>query len=115
MDKIVDNNLFVSEFNRIQKLAHQNSIDKGFWEKPRNEGEMIALIHSEVSEVLEALRQDNLMDKHISHRSAVVVELADIVIRVFDFAESKGYNLGEVVLEKMEFNKNRPYKHGKNF
>ena len=45
--------------NELAKQVHQNAIDKGFFEKEKNIGEMLALIHSEVSEALEADRKDN--------------------------------------------------------
>jgi NTP pyrophosphatase (non-canonical NTP hydrolase) len=39
-------------------------------------------------------------------------ELADIMIRVMDLAEGMGVDLGKEILEKHEYNKTRPYKHG---
>lgn len=36
------------------------------------------------------------------------VELADAVIRIFDLAGSKGYDLGSTISEKLAFNLNRP-------
>jgi hypothetical protein len=35
----------------------QIAIEKGWWEGERNEGELIALMHSELSEGLEAIRK----------------------------------------------------------
>lgn len=40
-------------------------------------------------------------------------ELADIVIRTLDLADYLGYPIGDVILKKMEKNRRRPYKHGK--
>ena len=45
----------------------------------------------------------------------VPAELADVVIRCFDMADYYGIDLEEAILEKHEFNKTRPYKHGKKF
>ena len=45
----------------------------------------------------------------------VPAELADVVIRCFDMADYYGINLEAAIIEKMEFNKTRPYKHGKQF
>lgn len=42
-------------------------------------------------------------------------ELADIVIRCFDMADAFGIDLEAAILEKHEFNKTRPYLHGKKF
>lgn len=42
-------------------------------------------------------------------------EIADAVIRLFDFAATEGFDLAEIILEKLAYNETRPYKHGKNF
>lgn len=42
-------------------------------------------------------------------------EIADVVIRCLDFADAYGFNLGEIIAEKIAYNETRPYKHGKKF
>jgi NTP pyrophosphatase (non-canonical NTP hydrolase) len=42
-------------------------------------------------------------------------ELADIVIRVFTYAEGNGIDIEREVLNKIEVNRSRPYRHGKKF
>lgn len=42
-------------------------------------------------------------------------EIADAVIRCFDFAYTEGFSLADIILEKLQFNSQRPYKHGRSF
>lgn len=95
---------------RCYDLAH----DKGFWDKPRNKGEMVALIHSEASELLESTRKP-AQDQHCPEFTNEEIELADIVIRVMDYAQGFDLRLGEAIVAKLKFNATRPHKHGKAF
>ena len=103
---------FASEFNAVAQEVSNIAIDKGWWEGERNEGELIALMHSELSEALEAIRNGNPPDDKIPGFTGVEAELADVIIRIMDFAAVKGYRVGEAVVAKINYNKNRSYKHG---
>lgn len=98
----------ISELNisQLQDLCHTRAKNAGWHDTPREEGTMIALIHSEVSEAMEGLRKD-LMDDHLPHRKMAEVELADAVIRIMDFAGLKGYDLQEAIQDKLEYNLTR--------
>jgi len=94
--------------NKLRDESHNYAKSKGFYDnEPRNFGELIALIHSEVSEALEADRRGDI--------NMVGEEFADILIRVFDAAGYYNIDLDYHVKRKMDINKNRPYKHGKKY
>lgn len=97
--------------------VHNNAVSKGWWDDgkdQRNKGEAIALMHSELSEALEALRAGNPQDSKVPYDN-MTVELADCIIRIFDFAGAYNLPLIDALLAKHEFNKTRPHKHGKHF
>jgi len=106
---------FVSAFAAVQSDVHATAVRKGFWEGERNDGEMIALMHSELSEALEALRMGNLLDEKVAGFDEVTVELADCVIRIMDFAEGRQLRLAEAIEAKAAQNRGRAFRHGKAF
>ena len=101
--------------NDMAYEIHQNAIDKGFWWEERNIGELIALMHSELSEALEATRHGNPVDEHCPEFRSFDIELADCIIRILDVCGNRGMDIDGAITAKMEFNKTRPVLHDKKF
>ena len=125
--------LTVSEMVRE---AHANAEKHGFWDDPPELGTSIALIHSELSEALEEVRQGNPgmwyikrgtiggepaekmelgLPKNGEKPEGFITELADAVIRIADLCGYLGIDLAPVIRAKMEYNATRPRMHGKLF
>jgi len=110
----------LTDMDDLAYTLHANAIEKGFYEPYNHMNEadyvvfylkQLAMIHSEVSEVLEAIRK-NKGDE------VVVEELADIMIRVLDFwaflsqTQYTNKSLSQAINDKMEKNSSRPKMHG---
>lgn len=72
----------------------------------RNRGELIALMHSELSEMLEGVRK-NIRDDHLPEYPAEEVELVDLLIRAFDYAGAYDIPLEDIFYAKMQYNTER--------
>ena|ERR1700675_2736940 len=98
--------------NYFSHLCHD--ANKRWWQDPttgaalnRNKGELMMLMVSEISEAMEGARKD-LMDDKLPHRMMEEVELADCLIRIFDYAAGMDLDLGGAFIEKMAYNRARP-------
>ena len=110
--------------------AHNNSANHGFWDDYNQtlsflptcldidkytldiKLSKIALIMSELGEAVEGIRKPTA-DPHCPGFSSEEIEMADVLIRIFDYCEAFGLDLAGAVTTKMAFNQTRPYKHSK--
>lgn len=106
---------FAQLFQAMAQIAHQNAVDKGFWEEDRNDAEMLMLMVSELSEALEAIRHGNPPDDKLPEFNGYEAELADCIIRILDTTAARNLRVGQAIIAKMAYNENREYKHGKAF
>ena len=147
--------------NELAKEINKNAIEKGFYEAENNIigsfevaytsfnnqtseqqiksakhaffAQKIALIHSELSEAIEADRKNkriDITDLEIDYefgndsfvsqferliKNTVEDELADVIIRVLDTCAHMNINIEKHIELKMKYNSLREYKHGKNY
>ena len=101
----------------LSAMLHEIAKEKGFWDGEYSYdkvGNKLALVHSEVTEVLEAIRKNKGSE-------AVVEEMADVIIRLLDIyaamrnEEKVLHSLDEILEKKININKDRPKLHGNAF
>lgn len=111
------------DIETLQQDAHDVACAKGFWREDcghHTNGTKLALIHTEVSEVLEAVRfAPEPRDLSVGPRSNKIPqfseaeeELADVLLRVLDFARARHMRLFEAAQAKLDYNRTRPIMHG---
>lgn len=112
LNKIEKYSEFAAAFAAMTEDVHQNAVDHGWWEEDRNDAECLMLMVTELAEACEALRQGNPRDKHTPHFFSIETELADVIIRIMDFAGARGLSVGDALVAKHVYNRSREYKHG---
>ena len=110
-------NLLEYGLDALAALLHESSREKGFWDGEYSHdkvGNKLALVHSEITEVLEAIRKSKGSE-------AIVEEMADVIIRLLDvYAAMRNeeqilHSLDEILEYKINKNKERPRLHGNLF
>jgi NTP pyrophosphatase (non-canonical NTP hydrolase) len=101
----------------LSAVLHETAINKGFWQGEVTYdkiGNKLALVHSEVTEVLEAIRKEK-------GSREIVEEIADILIRTLDLYAAMMNtgmvvdSLDEILEFKVDKNRGRPTLHGNLF
>lgn len=112
--------------NGIMKEILIINEDHGFTSKvpdsnPSIFSEKMLLVISEISEALEEFRsgrglREIYFDSDTDGKpEGIPIEIADAVIRLFDFCAANGIDLEHAIRIKVDYNTTRPYKHGKKF
>ena len=115
----MNSNEIITEYglDALSAILHEVAREKGFWDGEYNHdkiGNKLALVHSEVTEVLEAIRKSQGSEK-------IVEEIADTIIRLLDvYAAMRNeehvlHSLDEILEKKINKNKERPRLHGNLF
>ena len=108
----------------LQHMIHQDNVKAGWWTDLETKqdlakealhntrlgkalvAEKLCLVHSEISESMEAARK-GLMDDKLPHRKGIEVELADAVIRILDLCGALELDIANAIAEKLSYNSSR--------
>jgi NTP pyrophosphatase (non-canonical NTP hydrolase) len=109
------------------KQCYEIAKAHGWWEQTDTFGDKISLMHTELSEAFEEYRNGHGLNEiylstghmkpedygdRLRKPEGIPIELADVIIRIFDFCGHYKIDIEHALMLKMEYNKTRPYRHG---
>ena len=105
---------FTVHYDVVAENAARIATEHGWvvLDTPEDKAVKIALMHSELSEALEAVRTGNPQSEKIPEFTNLEEELADVVLRIMNFGHQLNLRVGEAIIAKDEYNASRPFKHG---
>lgn len=103
-------------FDELQEMVWRTAEQSGWHEGELDVPAKLLMIHAEVSEAAEELRSHHPGTLYYRQGDdkpeGFPYELADVVIRCMDLAQSLGIDLQKRIIQKDEFNRTRPHRHG---
>lgn len=126
----------MKNLTELRDKIHDNSRQKGFWDEPRNIGEALMLIVTELSEALESHRKtgaikhldvmvkkamNEMEEDEFKEHFAIMVkdsfedEMADSIIRILDLCGGLDIDIEWHIVAKMKYNDSRTRLHGKKY
>jgi len=129
----------MTNLNKLAREVHANAVAHGWWKDgDRPFGEIIATMHSELSEALEEYRNGNpneyfrvqvplikgtampakyefetdITKWKGEKTEGIAPELADVILRILDYCGRNGIDIEGAIKRKHEYNRGRPYRHG---
>lgn len=109
----------VSAIDKLSTFCYEASLEKGFYDNPvyNNDATKQLLFVEEIIEAFQAIRHNtqDLPSSHVIEITQLEEEIADLIIRVMDYAAWRKLRLGYAIVKKLEYNQSREYKHGKQF
>ena len=116
--------------NELAKQIHANAVKKGFYDKPLEFGTHMMLVVGELSEAMDAHQHDNIAAKfhpcmlradnctqlfEQGIKNSVEDEMTDALLLLLGKMHDMGMDIDFHVAAKTQYNRTRPYKHGKQY